>query len=275
MTLPMVDIKGNKFTYRWPHRKNMDWNDKKHIAGVHKWRKQLIDRRLGSLDLTILKTTRPHWTEREQASIQSLMRARHEEKGDLLQLKDFEDITEEHNRTFEGVEIRVGERTPSGRNTNGKMSKGSIVKIAHVLGRRTAYAVYSQAQRWKGGSEYVSKSSPRAGIANEDQKASVDPVLPTDNLPGSEAEEDYTEGYVNPDVRGDMDNDLYHSDTSDDGDAGDQDEEDDEEEEDEETRKAPRGHGRNFDAHLEDSSDDEDEGWRPASNQTSARPIPA
>jgi hypothetical protein len=236
----------------------MDWNDKKCIANIHKWRKQIIDRRLGAAASAAPKTTRPHWTEREQGSIHSLMKARMEEKGEKLILKDFVGISKEHNENHVGKEIRIGEKTPAGYNSQGKWSKGSIVKERHTLGPRTANAVYAQAIRWPETKGMIKQSQGKAnsGVGND---ASAGQALLPDELEGDEVDkEDYTQEPLDQEsVAGDMDNELYHSSTS------------DGEDEDEDT-VGHQCHGGDFDPHLDESSDDEDEGQRPASNQTGA-----
>jgi len=263
MTLPLVSTTGEKFTYKWPNRDSMDWNSKMHIAMFHKWRKQVIDRRLGATASSAPKTTRPHWTEREQGSIRSLMKARVEEKDELLILKDFDAITKEHNEIHIGKEIRIGEKTPAGWNSVGKWCKGSINKAPHILSARTPNAVYAQAIRWPETREMIKQSNANKYTEVGKDISKGRGLLP-DDLEGDQVEEDdYTQEELDQEsVAGNMDNDLYNSSTSGKEDEG-------------ENIEERQDHGRNFDHHLEESSDDEDEDQRPARNQTGGRRITA
>lgn len=248
LKLKLVASTGIQYPYEFIHRHEMDWNDKKMIAMAHKWRKQVIDRTLDKhhgpgVDST--KKTRPHWTEREQGMCEVYIRNQIREKRARLTKVDWEIISRKHNAYFVGKEIKVGEKTPAGKNNKGGMTKAGKVKTAHILPARTINAIYSQAQRWPQTKEMIQEEYARLQVPiDEAVERETARALQAANAAQAGAEAD--------------DDDSSNS------------SDEDEDEEDLNVSGSPKGP----DSDLEDSSDDEEDDQRPASNQSGARPIP-
>jgi hypothetical protein len=225
----------------------MDWNDKKKLAQAHKWRKQVLDRTLNKHrgpGIDTSKKTRPHWTEREQGSVEYFISRQIREKRARLSQRDWQVISDNHNRRFVGKKVKVGEKTPSGKNNKGGMTKAGRVKTAHTLPARTVNAIYSQAQRW-----------PQTKALIEQEYALLQ--IPVDEAADAAEAKTLAGGTQGSPIDGDDQS------TS----SSDEDEDDDDEEE-LNVSDSPIDHD------LEDSSDDEEDDQRPASNPTGARPIP-
>jgi hypothetical protein len=247
LKLKLVATTGIKYPYEFIHRHTMDWNDKKKVAQAHKWRKQVLDRTLNKFrgqGVDTSKKTRPHWTEREQGSVEYFIQKQIREKRARLSQRDWQVISDNHNRRFVGKKVKVGEKTPSGKNNKGGMTKAGRVKTAHTLPARTVNAIYSQAQRW-----------PQTKALIEKEYASL-------QIPVDEAADAAEAKSIAGGTQGRAAVDDDQSSTSS------EDEDDDDEEEELNVSGSP------IDADLEDSSDDEEEDQRPASNPTGARPIP-
>lgn len=235
------------YPYVYVHRGTMNWNSKDHIAKAHKWRKQVLDRTLNKYrgeGQDPNKKTRPHWTEREQASVEGYIRRQIRLKRARLTSHDWQTISDNHNAAFVGKQIRIGERTPTGKNNKGGMTKAGRVKTAHTLPPRTVNAIYSQAQRWPCTKQLIADEYALLQITVDE---------------ATEAEE--AKKIRNGNQGGPGGNSSSTADSD----------EEDDDDDDEELNVI----GSPIYSGLEDSSDDEEEGQRPASNQTGALLIAA
>jgi len=223
----------------------MNWNKKEDLARAHKWRKQVLDRTLNrhrGEGPDPNKKTRPHWTEREQASVEGYIRKQIRAKRARLTHHDWQIISDNHNAAFFGKEIRIGEKTPAGKNNKGGMTKAGRVKTAHILPARTMNAIYSQAQRWPCTKQLLLDEYALLQIPVDEAADAADAKKIRSGSQGGSAEDGY---------------------------STDSDEDDDDDEEELNVIGSP------IDPNLEDSSDDEEDDQRPASNQTGARLIQA
>jgi len=202
----------------------MDWNSKKDVAHLNTWRNQIIKRKLDENDGTSRNTEyRPHWSEKEKVSVETLVRDRIRKKRRQLVSADWITIAEKHNARFRGKTIHVGEWLPGAITNKGKFAEGRVLKKAHVLNDRTPNAIRSQTTRWPDTADMIQEELRKLGIAETEESEKID-----DSKGESEEVEEEGEG----------------EDSGDDSDLG-----------------------------LDDPSDDEDDGRRPASTQTGGRLI--
>ena len=134
--------------YKFPYTKidEIDLDNKRQVADLNKWRDQLIRRKLG-MDAQKAKT-RPHWVEKEMATINHLVRETIR-KSQRLGAEEWKEVTTKFNAKFAGTWAEVGEKLAASKKPKSEeMTRGGILKKRHQLGERTWGAIRLQAYRW-------------------------------------------------------------------------------------------------------------------------------
>ncbi|CAG8954966.1 hypothetical protein HYFRA_00008655 [Hymenoscyphus fraxineus] len=245
LRIKFKDTQGNLAIHKYPRRQEAKWDDPAWVSNLNKWRSQTF-RRTFRLDPAFVKNeTRTKWTIGEFEWFKRLLKKRAKTTRTKMSLADFKKIARKHNRRWEGETIRVGEALHKG--------KGNVVKKAQTIPARTATALQAMYLRDPNLLNAVYSYIPGHFVRDEDGEYELD----VDG--GDVAQAKMKEG---PNGQGD-DEDSNMADVGGDSETSD------------ETSDSDNYNEGETDAHLEDSSDDEMDGMRPASNQTGAVPIPA
>lgn len=247
LKLKMKCTKGKVYTWRYPGRLTIDWNKKADIEAANKWRKQAIDRRLSKAGdpESRKRESRPQWSEKEMFNVQGLVKTRIQKVKRRLRDDDWVEITKKHNERYAGTEVQIGERLAPSLSAQGKLSKGGVNKTVHKIVERSTQAIYNQATgRWPDMKQMIADEYAKIGAESEGGGELIG--LDSMDVDGSAGEE--------------RDGDNLSEDMADEG-LVDEDGEDESEGE----------HGGVFGPPLEDPSDDEKDGMRPASTQNGAR----
>jgi hypothetical protein len=206
----------------------MDWHDAKMISEANKWRNQVLRRMLKRDGTFKGRTIRAKWGMRETLSLKSAIKNKVEAVGGRrLTGAEWTEVQDGHNERFAGTKISRGER----------LLGGQPAKTDETIEKRTVIAIKALFDR------------------NADLKAFMN------DLVGETAENDDNAGAVGEAAaKGEEAGEEVLS--------GDDIEDEDETEDEDEppTKKRKLNIGGVIDPKLEEPSDDEDEGQRPASN---------
>jgi hypothetical protein len=146
LKLRLKDTKGKVYTWKYTKRHTINLEDKHQVADADKWRRQVFKRRLHRNDSPA--TPRPHWSEKEKASLSGMIKARINKKKGPLMVADWNKISELHNARWIGAEVKVGEKLPGHKNAKGVMSKDRVLKRVHKLPPRTSTSIKAQVKKW-------------------------------------------------------------------------------------------------------------------------------
>ncbi|KAG4435860.1 hypothetical protein IFR05_008657 [Cadophora sp. M221] len=124
--------------------------DEMDLKDLQRWRLQMIKRKLNqNNDGQSQKTDfRPHWSHEEKDFLHHTVLEAIKSKKRILSRGDWGEVAKEFNKRFNGYTIPAGESLPRYRKTDGTMTKGGILKLAHALRVRQANAIRSQAFRY-------------------------------------------------------------------------------------------------------------------------------
>lgn len=242
LKLKLKDTKGNIHNRFFPDKDEMKWNDPKWISEANKWRNQVIRRMLKHDPQYTNRSIRVKWGVREATALMSELQNKIEEVGNhRLTRAEWQALTEEHNRRFASMKIKVGD----------ELVGGQRAKSTQHIGARTVVAIKALFER------------------NEVLKAFYNKTLAdTDSGKGAAKVADIAATFSG-DV--DIDEEEMFWKSEDGMELDDEDEGEDESEEGSAEKSRGDRHGGVIEPRLEEPSDDEDEGQRPASTQNGAR----
>ena len=210
----------------------MNWNDGAMISEANKWRNQVLRRMLKRDNDFKGRTIRAKWGMRETAALKSSLKNKVEETGGRrLTGAEWVEVQEEHNERFSGTKVFKGER----------LLGGQTAKTEETIERRTVVAIKALFDR-------------NADLAAFMKDLFGETADNDDNDAAGAAGDVAVEG-------GEMAEEGFSGDEMED-----EDDDKDEDEDEAPSKKRKRGHGGAIDPKLEEHSDDEDEGRRPASN---------
>ena len=233
LTLTLKDTKGNIHKRFFPEKDEEKWDDPKWISECNKWRNQVLRRLLKRDPTWSARGIRPKWGMRETIALKSEVKKKVKEVGSRkLTGQEWQEVTDAHNKRFATEKLRPGER----------LLGGDLNKTVQEIGQRTTISIKSLFERNKELKTFFN------GL-----------IVETTDLNDGE----------NNDVMGGFE-DVEMSGSAQGNDEDDRDSEADTEEESPSKTQMTGSHGGEIDARLEDPSDDDDEGRRPASNQTGA-----
>lgn len=250
LKIKFKDTEGNIAIHQYPDRDANKWDDNVWITDVNKWRSQTF-RRTFRLDPAFVKNpTRTKWTVAEFNFFKHLLKKRVKTTGAKMNLDDFKKISRKHNRRWQGETVRVGEQ----------LLKGTVVKKAQVNGGRSPTALQAVYLRDPDLVNLVQSYIPYDSFSDDNMEVDAD----GGNQPKSNTENTFEdEGYAEEptaaeEKMGGVDG----------GEISDETDTDDDE-------KKGYYHGGEINANLEEPSEDEYDGMRPASNPTGGVLVPA
>ena len=237
LDLTLKDTAGNLHKRFFPEKDEQKWEDPKWISECNKWRNQVLRRLFKHDDTFEGRGSRPKWGMREATSLKYAIKAKVETTNNRrLTKSEWEEIAREHNKKFGGTKVQEGER----------LLGGELAKTTQGIEKRTVTAIRALFERNIGLKAWfknlVGEMQSAEGAASGLQDIEMKDVETSDHSDGEMDAEGETESEA-------------------------------EEKSPVKKKRKLDCHGGYIDPKLEEPSDDEDEGRRPASNQTGARLI--
>lgn len=227
---------------------NMEWANADMVSKLNKWRAQFLARTIGKKDAA--KPARPRWTQAEMLLLKQLIEKKIRKVKGVLGKTEWTSITKKFNKAFKGTTAKKGEKVPDTLNAKKTVVSGGTLKKDHVVTERSVTSIKNQSGKWP---EVVAMM--KAELEKLVGESSGDEEGGSGEKSGIKKGGKAKEGVK--DVPSDV-TDAVDSDS--DGAEG----EDSSSEEDE----ADFGNGGEIEHGLEDDSDDDIDGQRPAGNTT-------
>ena len=138
LKLNLWDTKGNLHKRFFPEKDEQNWNDAHWISEANRWRNQVLRRMMKHDPTFFARGIRPKWGMRETNSLKAEIKEKVREVGNRrLTGKEWEEVTEAHNKIFAETTLRAGER----------LIGGDTSKSAQVISKRTPIAIKALFER--------------------------------------------------------------------------------------------------------------------------------